>query len=202
MRKNLRNSSNNVNRLFSKLAAEKKKTVIALCLIAVMAFMWVRVFTKRTPQAAEAALMTEQLNVEDRSNSELKISFIELPKVPGRNDVITRDFFASDGWRDFVGRDGQKSVNIQEVNIVSEDGKQEVIRTVAKKLNLQAIVLGVNPRAFINDKLLSVGDKLLIKNGIDVYECELVEIQENMVVIGCREAKITLKLKQIVQNGE
>ena len=202
MRKNLRNSSNNVNRLFSQLAAEKKKTVIALCLITVMAFMWVRAFTKRTPQAAGAALVTEQLNIEDRSNSELKISFIELPKVPGRNDVITRDFFASNGWQDFLGGQGQKSANIQEVNIVSKDGKEEVIRTVAMKLKLQAIVLGVNPRAFINDKLLSIGDKMLIRDGIDVYECELVEIQENMVVIRCREAKITLRLKQIIENSE
>jgi len=201
MRKNLRHSGNGVNRLFSQLAAEKKKTVIALCLITVMAFMWVRVFTKRTPQAAGAALVTEQLNIEDQSNSELKISFIELPEVPGRNDVITRDFFASDGWQDFVGGDGQNLVDIQEVNIVSRDGTEEVIRKVAEKLKLQAIALSENPLAFINDKLLSVGDKVLIGDGIDVYECELIEIKENTVVLRCREAKITLKLSQVIENG-
>ena len=202
MIRNKRNNVTGVNKLFSQLAAEKKKAVMALCLITVMVFMWVKVFTRRAPQAAGAALMTEQLNVENRSNSELKIYFVELPKVPGRNDVIIRDFFASDGWRDFTSGQRQKSGNIQEVNIVSNDGKEEVIKAVAEKLKLQAIVFGLNPRAFINDKLLSVGDKVLIRDKIDVYECELVEIQENMVVIRCRDAKITLKLRQIIENSE
>ena len=125
-----------------------------------------------------------------------------MPKVPGRNDVIIRDFFASDGWKDFTSGQGQKSGNIQEVNIVSNDDKEEVIKAVAERLKLQAIVFGLNPRAFINDKLLSVGDKVIIRDKIDVYECELVEIQENMVVIRCRDAKITLKLRQIIENSE
>jgi len=194
MRQNARNSG---NRLFNHLAAEKKKTVLALCLITLMAFMWVRVLTRAEPQAAEAGLMAEQMDVENQMEPELKISFIELPQVAGRNDVIIRDYFASDGWQDFVDGKGPKSVGVEEVDIVSKDGDQEVIRKVAEKLKLEAIVSSKNSLAFINDKVLRVGDKLLVGDGIDKYECEVVEIKENTVVMRCREAQITLKLTQV-----
>ena len=62
MRQKVTNYGGLAKGLFGPLAAEKKKTVVASCLIAVMAIMWIRVFTKQAPEAAEAALTTEQLN--------------------------------------------------------------------------------------------------------------------------------------------
>jgi hypothetical protein len=197
MRQNARNSGNIANRLFNQLVVQKKKTVLALCLITLMAFMWIRVLTRKAPQAAKAGLLAGQMNVETQSESELKISFIELPQAAGRNDVITRDFFDSDGWQDFVDGKGRKSAGAEEVDIVSKNGDQEVIRKVAEKLRLEAIVSSENPLAFINDKVLRVGDKLLIGDGVDKYECEVVEIKENKVVMRCRESRITLKLTQL-----
>ncbi len=197
MRQNARNSGNIANRLFNQLAVQKKKTVLALCLITLMSFMWIRVLIRKAPQAANAGLLAGQMDVETQSEPELKISFIELPQAAGRNDVITRDFFDSDGWQDFVDGQGRKSAGVEEVDIISKEGDQEVIRRVAEKLNLEAIVLSENPQAFINDKLLSVGDKTLIGDGTNRYECEVVEIKENMVVMRCRESKITLKLTQV-----
>jgi len=171
----------------SQFAAQKKKTVTALCLIALMVFMWIKVLGGKTPQGAEAALMAQEANLgASGSNSELEISFIELPKVKGRNDVLTRDFFAADGWRDFVG-DG-------EVNVGSRDGGEEALSRIEGKLKLEAIGLGKNPLAFINGKLLSVGDKLLVGDGVNTYECEVVGIEENTVLIRCGEAEIKLKL--------
>jgi hypothetical protein len=173
----------------SQLAAEKKKTVMALCLIAVMVLMWLRVFGRKTPQSAEAALMTQRANLNILgSDSELKISFIELPKVEGRNDVLTGDFFAADGWQNFMSGG--------EVNVVLKDGSQEVVTRVAEKLKLEAIGLGENPQAFINNKLLSVGDKLLVRDGVNTCECEVVGIEESTVFIRCGEAEIKLKLTQ------
>ena len=197
MRQNARNSGNIANRLFNQLAVQKKKTVLALCLITLMAFMWIRVLTRKAPQAAKAGLLAGQMDVETQSEPELKISFVELPQAAGRNDVITRDFFDSDGWQDFVDGQGRKSTGVEEVDIISKEGDQEVIRRVAEKLNLEAIVLSENPQAFINDKLLSVGDKTLVGDGTNRYECEVVEIKENTVVMRCRESRITLKLTQV-----
>ncbi len=197
MRQNARNIGNVANRLFNHFAVQKKKTVLALCLITLMAFMWIKVLTRAAPQAAEAGLLAEQMDVETQSEPELKISFIQLPQVAGRNDVITRDYFASDGWQDFGDGQGRKPVGAEEVNIVSKNGDQEVIRKIAEKLKLEAIVSSENPLTFINDKVLRVGDKLLVGDGIDKYECEVVEIKENTVVMKCREARITLKLTQV-----
>ena len=186
-----------VKGLFRPLAAEKKKAVAALCLVVVMAIMWIRVLTNKGPETAEAVLTAEQLNVENASAEKLNVSYIKLPQVAGRNDVITRDFFASNDWRYFKGEKERNLAVIEEVNIVSKNGNEEVIRKVAEKLKLEAIVvLSSKPRAFINNKVMSIGDRVLIRDGIDTYECEVIDIKENIVVIKCREAEVTLKLTQ------
>jgi len=189
------------NRLVSRLAAEKKKTVTALCLIALMIFMWARVIGKKAPVTAEAAQRKENMgqDVLD-SNEELNISFIELPKIPGRNDVLTRDIFAANGWSNFIRN--EENPDNKEVGVFSKDGNEEIVRLIAQKLKLEAIGLDGNPQAFINGKLLSVGDKLLVRNGGNKYECEVVEIAENVVVIKCGEAEIRLKVMKPVEVTE
>lgn len=185
-------------RLLVRLAAEKKKGVIAVCLIAVMGFMWAKVLIKKTPESAEAASMAQEAGTNGVSDSELKISFTELPKVEGRNDVLTRDFFVANGWGEFVrGREGENSSG-EEVSVVSKDGGEQINR-IAEKLKLEAIELGENPEAFINDKLLSRGDKLFVKDGADKCECEVAGIEENTVFIKCGDAEITLKLTQMIE---
>ena len=202
MRQKAKHNSGESRWLYSRLVAEKKRTVMALCLVAVMVFMWVRVLTKKAPKAADAALVTNQTSIDDESEVELNISYVQLPKVAGRDDVVTRDFFASKGWRAFVDAQGRNSVGGGEVNIVSKGGSEELIRAVAEKLKLEAIGLGMSPHALINNEMLSVGDKILIHDVVGVYECEVVEIREDAVVIMCQEAEITLKLTQVIENSK
>ena len=80
--------------------------------------------------------------------------------------------------------------------MVSGDNGEEYIERIAKKLKLNAIGLGENPQAFINDKLLNVGDKLPVRDGTSTYECEVIRIEENIVLIRCGETEIQLKLLQ------
>jgi hypothetical protein len=202
MRQKAKHNSGESRWLYSRLVAEKKRTVMALCLVAVMVFMWVRVLTKKAPKAADAALVTNQTSIDDESEVELNISYVQLPKVAGRDDVVTRDFFASKGWRAFVDAQGRNSAGGGEVNIVSKGGSEELIRAVAEKLKLEAIGLGMSPHALINNEMLSVGDKILIHDVVGVYECEVVEIREDAVVIRCQEAEITLKLTQVIENSK
>jgi hypothetical protein len=196
MRRNIRNSNNfNVTgRLLGLLAAEKKKAVTTACLIVVMLFMWVRVLTRNTPEAAEGASVAEPLNVTSQSNPAVEVFFVELPQVAGRNDVITRDFFAADGWRHFMGGRRRKFAGIEEVNVLSTNGSEEVIKRVAQKLKLEGIMLSKNPLASINNRVARVGERMLVNDGNEKYDCEVVSIEENTVVIKCREAEITLKL--------
>jgi hypothetical protein len=198
MKKTVGNSGNGANRLVSRLAVEKKKTITALCLIAVMVFMWARVLGKKTPEMTGAAMRQEDVNQDIfGANSELNISFIELPKVAGRNDVLTRDFFAVGNWNDFIRNREGKNLT-EDVNVVSSNNK-EVMKRVAEKIKLQAIGLDGNPQVFINGKLLSLGDTLLVTDGGNTYECEVVGIEENTVLIKCGEAEITLKLTKMIE---
>ena len=193
MKQNNRNNVSGRNSVIGQFGAQKKKTITALCLVGLMVLMWVRVLGKRTPQDAKASLMAQvaDLNSEG-ANSQVKISFVELPKVKSRNDVLTRDFFAANGWRGFL-REGL--IGVKEVN-VSENDNEKLVRQIAEKLKLEAIGLGENPQAFINNKPLSVGDKLLVRDGIGTYECEVVEIEEDIVFVKFGKAEIQLRLKR------
>lgn len=197
MKQNTKNGGG-VSRLLGRLAAEKKKAGIALCLIAVMGVMWVKVLTKKGPQSAQAGLATEQTEVEKQLNEAMKIAFVELPEVPGRNDIIGRNCFAAENWQDFKSG-GEESNTVEEVNVTSADQSKEVITKVAQQLKLQAIGLSDKPQAFINDRLLSVGDSLAVTAGTQRYECEVVEIREDSVLIRCSGAEITLKLVETVE---
>ena len=81
------------------------------------------------------------------------------------------------------------------MSIVSKDGNEEVIRRVAGKLKLEATIVGSKPQALINGQQRYIGDKMPISDGADTYECEVIDIRDNTVVIKCREAEIRLSIK-------
>lgn len=201
MKHGMINNVSGVKRLLNQLAAQKKKTVVAACLIGVMFFMWGRVLLRDGSKGTAAGFAAQQI-LSDQSGSEVKVDFKKLPKVPGRNDVLIRDFFDGENWLNFVryGEGGSSSGSSQ-VNMVSQDGSMEAIAKTAEALRLDAIELGVNPQAFINDKLLSVGDKLVVGDRANRHEFEVVGIRENTVFLRCGEAEITLKLMDTVGEG-
>lgn len=188
---NIKNNFGRNNGIVNQLAAEKKKVVIAICLVSLMAFMWIKVLTKKSPQSADAAMIMNGLaGIGEEQNFELKISTVELPVVEGRNDVLTRDFFSADsGGLDSFGK----------VNIISGGRDGEVVQKIAQRIKLEAILANENPLAFINDTLLSVGDTLSIKEGDEKYECEVVSIEKSTVVVKCLEAEIELKLAHAIE---
>lgn len=192
MKRNSTNYGGTGGRVFARLAAEKKKLVVALVLVSLMAVMWVRVLLRKGPENAAAG--TQQVTIDttqpDRQ-PKLKLSFIELPRIQGRNDSLGRDFFVSNRWQDFI-RD--RNSGVSDVSVVSKQGDAEVARRVAAKLRLQAIWLGENPQVVINDRPLSRADRFIVKEGSSTYECEVVSIEENKVVINCGQAQIELRL--------
>jgi len=200
MKEHSKNNKDGINRLLDQLAAEKKRVGIAVCLITVMAVMWVKVLTKKGPQSVQAVPTIEETDVERQVKEAMKITYVDLPRVSGRDDLISRDFFASAGWQDFKSDEQEDTtVEIEEVSVEPTDDSEEVVAMVAQHLGLQAIVMGRKPQAFINDKLMSMGDKLVVTDGAQMYECEVVEIRENSVLIRCREAEIVLKLVETVE---
>jgi hypothetical protein len=198
MNRNVKNSENSSSGIVGRLASEKKKTVLAVCLVALMAFMWIKVLTRKEPASANAEIMSSQAGKEIQHEKEAKVSYVDLPEVSGRNDLITRDIFVSNGWKDFDNKNNSV-VLTREVNVVPGDVTESVIRKIADSMDLEACVMGENPRAYINDKILSVGDLLLVSNGNSKYECEVVLIKDNSVVLRCGKAEVILKLKQVIE---
>lgn len=199
MKKNIRNSGNNTGSIVGRLVAERKKAVLAVCLVVLMVFMWIKVLAGKKTQAVDASIITGQTEKEILPDTEANVSYIDLPEVEGRNDVITRDIFVSNDWKAFVNSD-RNVVLTREVNVVPGDVTENVIRKIADNLKLEAFVMGENPRAYINDRVLSVGDKLPVSDGADKYECEVVLIENNSVVMRCGKAEVILKLKQVIED--
>jgi hypothetical protein len=199
MKRNLVNATAGVNRLYRQVTADKKKVVLALSLIIVMAVMWIRLLSGKKPDAAKGTPPATQSATQGESEPQEKISFVELPKVPGRNDVITKDFFTLPSWQSFIkNKESKNLTGIQEVSVFTKDGSKEVITRVAQKLKLEAVFLADNPQTFINNKLLSLSDKLLIRDAGGTYEFEVIGIYEDFVLLRCGKAQITLKLIQAI----
>jgi len=194
MRRNISNKQGVSNTAFGRLAGDKKKAGIAACLIVVMAVMWVRVLTRKGPSSAQAEPAIQKTELEEQLDEATRVSFVNLPEVSGRNDQITRDFFACNGWENFKKGQQDISVDVGEVSSDGTDAGQEVVNRLAKLIRLEAIGMGDRPQAFINDKLLSEGDVFVVGDGSERYECEVVGIRRNSVVIGSGEVEFTLKL--------
>lgn len=200
MKEDMKNVEGGVGKLVGQLAAEKGKIVIVAGLITVMAVMWVKVLTKKGPQSVQAAPMLNETGLEREVKEAMKIRYVDLPRVSGRNDLISRDFFSSAGWQDFKSEEQEDtSVEIEEVSVAPTDDSKEVVAIVAEHLSLKAIVMGRKPQAFINDKLMSVGEKVAVTDGAQMCECEVVEIRENSVLVRCKGAAIVLKLVEIAE---
>ena len=181
MREDLQNNSVS-SRLLKLFLADKKKATVALCLISVMGFMWIKVLVGGGPEEAEAALLKADAAL-GLPEVEQKLVYIDMPEIKGRNDVLSRDIFDVEA-RSLIGT---------EVDIIFSDEK-DLAFVLAEELKLEAIALGQNRQAFINDKLLAVGDKFFVSDEVDTYECEVIGIEENKVFIRCGKTEISLKL--------
>ncbi|MHC4123870.1 MAG: hypothetical protein ACYSSI_09880 [Planctomycetota bacterium] len=188
MADNLRNTETMTSQLMDKLGADKKKTVIAIGLIVIMAFMWIRMFTGREPKSAMAVVGSQKI-MDQQDEDASGMVFVELPYSKGRHDVLTRDFFAVGKGLDIDSKSSEVSVN----------KGQEHLKGVTNKLKLEAISFGENPQVFINNKLLSQGDKLSVEYGGKSYECKIAKIEENRVFVKCEETEIILKLLQLTE---
>ena len=188
MREDSGNNESGLSMLIEHLAVEKKKCVMALCLIGVMVFMWVKMLSGNSPRKAGAS-MTAQKATEEVTKVKDRILFVELPDIRGRNDVITRDFFT-------VAGDDLEGVEEAAVSSNGDYGErgEYLKKAIESKLSLDAIVSGENPQVFINDKLLSVGDTLFIDMGEDFYECKIKDVGDNAAIIQCGEFEITIKI--------
>ncbi len=180
------------------LLVDGKKTVLASSLVLVMAVMWIRVLIGHQPGAAAAApAQTTAAPVVRKGPAGIRMA--ELPKIPGRHDSIHKDCFSMRDRAPF--RQSPADLNTgtdKEVPVVSPHRDQEVIQQVAQTLKLEAVIRDGSPRAFVNDRLLKVGDRFTVERGTDFLEFEVLWIYEDSVLVECNGIQLTLKLAQYV----
>lgn len=189
-------SKSGAERLISQLTADKKKLVVFLSLLGVMMFMWVKVFRIRANKETAEKPLPKIIKAETaKIDAAPKLSYVDLPEVVGRHDVLKRDYFASNGWYSFTGepRDGT-IVDVEDVSGASGKTGEEIIRRIAANLQLEVIGWDETPHAFINNRLLRVGDKLVVRDGADSFECQVLDIGKSAVSMNCGGRKLTLRL--------
>ena len=176
-----------LHKVFGLFAFERKKSITAACLLIVMLLMWVRLLIGKSPKNAPAAgqelpFIADQMIAQTGiAQPDIAVKFIDLPKIEGRNDRLTRDFFAINNVasKRFTG-----------TGIVND----KIVKRLKYLLKLDAIVSSNNPQAFINNKLYKTGDKIDISDGNKKYDCVIENIGQTEVLIDCLGTKIKLEI--------
>jgi len=167
-----------------RLKRNKKKTVAAMCLLCVMSIMWVRVLTDNKPNAAKASGAVDEKSRSEKE-PDIRIKYVELPRVKGRNDSLARDFFA-----------GKAESPDPQAHLANQGNSNPFVKKLMNNLTLGAIELGTTPQAFINDKLLKVGDVLAVDVGDRQLNCLIKNIEANQVEVKFEDSNITLRLAE------
>jgi len=199
MSKSKSNNNKSLSPIVQQFSAQKKKSAAAFVLIALMALLWIRVLSKKDQQHSSAMGMGV-VNAVQKVDSQVNVDYMDLPVVKGRNDVLLRDFFTVTDWQKFI-RDGKNNIGLEEVTVKTKQGSEEMLRRLAGNIRLEAIILGSEPKVFMNDQILGVGSKFAVTEGQEKYECEIKMIEEDRMVIKVQEAEITLKLSQASQTS-
>lgn len=174
------------------LIRDGRKTGIAMALVAVMAVMWLRVLTGQKPKSAGAKPELVQKAAEPETQR-TEMRFVELPVEIGRNDRVHRDFFAAKDWGRFSGGSKSQIAGPDTEAQKAASRTHEVAAGLVKTLKLEAVT---NDHAFVNDRLVRVGDKFALTDGADAYLFEVVQIKEDAVHMTWEDRQWVLKLSQ------
>jgi len=178
------------------LLADNKRTVLACSLVAVMAIMWIRILIGHKPGSAGASPQKQAARTK-QDEPTIKTRMVEVPVIPGRNDSIRKDCFKMQDRALF-----RQSATVPdtgtgtEVPTVSPNHDKEVIQQVAQTLKLEAVLRNGNLQAFLNDRLLGVGDTFTVERGSRVFEFEVLRIYDDAVLVECNDMQLTLQLAQ------
>ncbi len=188
---------NNVSGLICQSRLKKPKVIVAVVLISIMGFMWVKVLLNHRSKRNEAMAAVTRAAAEDTAaeqNQQVRMSLHPLPVVPGRNDVLTHDIFTADRWDAFPGSAGSNGAG-SAGGIGSYDG--DLVAKIASAITLEAVIAGANPEAFIENKLVKVGDILAVRYQDRIYEFTVAQIHETKVVLKWNDFTVDLRMSQL-----
>ncbi len=168
---------------WKRLTADKKRFGAMAALLGVALLMWGRLLLKDVPRTAVAA---------PKSNEKSMSEFV----IPKRSVVYvdfatqtTRDPFAMDPVA--YGKVEKPKTVIAPPNPIpekSEEEKRAAVESALKGLQLRSTILGAQPHALINEKILAVG-------GEPAPQFTITRITERSVFVQHAETKFEFELK-------
>jgi hypothetical protein len=182
------------NQMISQLTAEKKKIVIAAALIGIMAIMWVRVLAKKSESPAGTVPLATQTAAAEEMPAKIQITYVELPQIKGRNDMLTRDIFSGSKWEGLGAEANGAQRPKERIKSGNEKLSDTITEMIGKELKLEAILSGKNPQAYVGGMLVSPGGKLTVKHEGEKYEFKAVEMNDNEVVLECKGVQVKLSM--------
>ena len=118
----------------------KKKNGRSFSVIGVMVLMWARVLLKNNQVSAETLIVPAQTAASEVIKPKIKLNYIELPRIKGRNDVMSRDIFAGKKW-ETMGAAANGIAKFKHNENANED-LENTIEMIGKELKLEADFLG------------------------------------------------------------
>lgn len=179
------------------------KAMMMIVLLAVMGVLWGRVLLsgKTGPETASAE-EAEQAALEQMMQSQqpaaVQVEMLELPEVPGRNDRLTCNFFCEENWDAFTF-EGHSDVQVNSSEQTLERHQQVKLEQIVRRLVLEAVIEDAagNPhQAFVEGKILSVGDTLTVQEGPDQYMLTVNQINEKEVMFSWNKSVVVLKMSE------
>jgi len=179
----------------------KSKLIVAAVLVAIMAFMWLRLLFFNKPSGASAAAVPAAVKTQqpvDEKEAVPELTYIQLPVVPGRHDVLTADVFRPRNGRFFTTPDTASGDD----NPVDRDGfpTAEDIPKIEALITLDGIIAGgdrTGREAFINGRLVSVGSTVTVEYNKRTVELTVTEIHRNKVVLRVGEFMVNVLIFQV-----
>jgi hypothetical protein len=182
------------NQTFKRLGTEKKKIAVAALLISIMAVMWAHILTKKTESPVGGTSIALKTVAAEEIRPKIKMTYVELPKVKGRNDVLSRDMFAGSRWEGLGAEANGSQRAIAKVKNDNEKLSDTINEMVGKELKLEAIFSGKNPQASVGGVLVSPGGKLAVNHEGEKYEFKALAINENEVILECKGVQVKLSM--------
>lgn len=176
-----------LRQLYRVMLADKKKAGLVLGLLAVGLLLWGRLLLKQVPRTATADPNQKQSAV-DASQKRSTITQTEKVVELALSENFGRDLFSfhPEGYTRLTDVPITESGTDDSDVTAQKQARIEAVRIAARRLSLQSVVQGEQPRAFINGQLIAPGQTVegfLLKQVTDRYavlEMNGVEIRLGM----------------------
>ncbi|MHC4551610.1 MAG: hypothetical protein ACYSUT_02425 [Planctomycetota bacterium] len=204
---------NTVKKVSMGLQNVSPKTMAAITLVTLMAILWGRVLLKGKtgPQNASAAQqqqsVDEQAQLTQSTETAVQIVSVPLEVLPGRHDRLTNNLFSAENWKAYEFHEKEPEAVVEvEVQAPKIDPAEQLrkkhqanLDKIAATLTLEAVILDADEKpskAFVNNKVLSVGTVLTEQEGPETYELTLTELTKKEALFTWNEFSLVLRITQ------